>query len=45
VARKPEDKPEVAAVEPEVTETPEVAATQPEVKDEAPAADESAPAA
>ena len=53
VARKPEEKPEVVAVQPEVVETPEVAAIQPEpalsevevIKDEAGAADESAPAA
>ncbi len=52
VARKPEDKPEVAAAQPEVKETPEVAATQPGpalsevevVNNEAGAAEESAPA-
>ena len=44
VARKPEDKPEVAAIHPEVQETPEVTAVQPEVKDGA-SADESAPSA
>jgi small subunit ribosomal protein S2 len=43
VARKPEEKPEVAAAQPEVKEAPVVAAAQPEVKDEAGAAEASAP--
>ncbi|RJP53091.1 MAG: 30S ribosomal protein S2 [Anaerolineaceae bacterium] len=44
VARKPEEKSEVAAAQPEAKETPEVVATPPEVKDEAGAAEVSAPA-